>query len=151
MWMEGDSQTEDLSVGNKATHAGHVPVQLRVPFAASSVLVARQELRQWMAESGSSGERVEDARVIVSELIANAIRHAQPLADGTILVAWHAEGSELEITVTDGGGPTRPRTVRAPSFALAGRGMAIVDTLSSSWWCERSRARSTVHARLSME
>ena len=148
---KGITQTEDRTVASSGTRTGHAPVQMRVPFAASSAPIARQRLRQWMAESGSSRERLEDARVIVSELVANAIRHAQPLPDGTLLIAWHEQGPEVEITVTDGGAPTQPRAIAAPSSALAGRGMSIVETLASSWWAERTRSRSTVHARLLME
>jgi hypothetical protein len=38
--------------------------------------------------------------------------------------------------------------MHAPSSALAGRGMSIVEILSKRWWTERSGARSTVHAVL---
>lgn len=135
-------------MGNEATQTEHVPVQMRVPFSASSVPVVRGRLMQWMANAGSSQDCVEDARVILSELVANAIRHAQPLADGTIEVSWRADGDELEIAVSDGGGPTHPHTIVSASCALAGRGMSIIDTLASSWWAERTRSTSTVHARL---
>lgn len=135
-------------MGKNATQAEYVPVEMRVPFTASSVPVVRHRLKQWMASTGSSQDHVEDARVILSELVANAIRHAQPLSDGTIAVTWRADGDELVITVSDGGGPTHPRTIAAPSSALAGRGMSIVETLASSWWAERTRSMSTVHARL---
>ncbi len=50
--------------------------------------------------------------------------------------------------MTDGGAGTRPRTVQAPASALAGRGMAIVESLSLEWWADTKRARSTVHAIL---
>ncbi len=141
---------EDGSVATRATRAEYAPVRILVPFAASSVPVVRQRLKQWMTERGSSREHIEDARVIVSELVANAIRHARPLPDGNILITWCADDLELEVTVTDGGGPTRPRKVNAHSSALAGRGITIIETLALSWWAEQTRARSTVHARLPM-
>ena len=99
-----------------------------------------------MADGGLPTDEIEDARVIVSELIANSIRHAQPLPEGDLEVTWHLEPQGLEVAVTDGGGTTRPRKVHAPSSAVAGRGMAIVDSLALSWWADRSRTRSTVHA-----
>ena len=137
-------------MGTRTARTDHAPVHVRVPFAASSVAVARLRLKQWMAENGSSRERIEDARVIVSELVTNAVRHARPLPDGNILITWRVEGLELEVAVTDGGAPTFPRKVSAPSTALAGRGMAIIETLALSWWAERTRSESTVRARLSM-
>lgn len=122
---------------------------VRVPFAASSVASARQQLRSWMRAEGFSPDAVEDGRVVVSELVGNAVRHAQPLPDGTILVSWCRDRGGLCVSVTDGGSASRPRAVRAPASALSGRGMAIVEALATDWWSERTRSRSTIHARIS--
>ena len=125
------------------------PETMRVPFAAASVRVVRARLRSSLFRIDGSSECIDDARVIVSELVANSIRHARPLPDGTLAVSWCVDDSGLQISVTDGGSPTRPRILDAPSSALAGRGMAIVEKLSASWWAEHTRSRSTVHAVLS--
>lgn len=122
---------------------------VRVPFAASSVASARQQLKSWMREEGFDREAIEDGRVIVSELVGNSVRHAQPLSDGTILVTWCHDRGGLVVSVTDGGSASRPRAMRAPASALSGRGMAIVEALASDWWSERTRSRSTIHARIS--
>lgn len=126
--------------------ADRAPVSLRVPFAASSVALARRQLKDWMRAHGSPRECIEDARVVISELVANSVRHAEPLPDGTILISWAPERRGLRISVTDGGSPSRPRRVNATSSALSGRGMAIVETLADHWWSERTRSRSTVNA-----
>ncbi|NUS49962.1 MAG: ATP-binding protein [Nocardioidaceae bacterium] len=112
--------------------------------------VARQRLQAWLTDRGGRSEVVEDARVIVSELVANSVRHARPLADGSILVSWGLEPRGLQVQVTDGGAATRPHRVNAPSSALAGRGMAIVGVLADEWWSERSETRSSVFALLSV-
>jgi anti-sigma regulatory factor (Ser/Thr protein kinase) len=125
-----------------------VPITMSLPFAPLSVSVARRRLKTFMNEAGGSGEAVEDARVVISELVANSVRHARPLSDGQIHVSWVLEDRGLQLSVTDGGSGTRPRTVNAPSSALAGRGMAIVGILSQDWWTERTSSRSTVHALL---
>jgi serine/threonine-protein kinase RsbW len=137
-----------MGLAMSSLRTGRAPVTLRVPFAASSVSVARQQLKGWMAEDGCAAEDIDDARLVISELVANSIRHAQPLPDGNILVHWEAQPDGLEITVTDGGSGTRPRKVNAPSSALAGRGMAIVDSLALAWWADRSGTRASVHAIL---
>ena len=137
-------------MGTSSLRAGRAPVTLRVPFAASSVSVARQKLKTWLNEAGVKGDVVEDARVVISELVANSVRHAQPLPDGDILVSWKMARQGLQISVTDGGSGTRPRKVNAPSSALAGRGMAIVETLAETWWSDKTRSRSTVHAVLAL-
>jgi anti-sigma regulatory factor (Ser/Thr protein kinase) len=121
---------------------------MRLPFTASSVSVARQRLKSWLRENGGSGESIEDARVVISELVANSVRHARPLSDGQIQVTWTIEPRGLQLAVTDGGSGTRPRNVHAPSSALSGRGMAIVEVLAREWWTERDGSRSTVYALL---
>jgi anti-sigma regulatory factor (Ser/Thr protein kinase) len=122
---------------------------MRLPFSAASVSVARHRLKVWMAENGGSGESIENGRVIISELVANSVRHAQPLSDGSIMVAWTVDADdEVHVAVTDGGSGTRPRNMHAAPSALAGRGMAMVELLSQRWWTERSGSRSTVHAML---
>jgi anti-sigma regulatory factor (Ser/Thr protein kinase) len=123
---------------------------MRVPFAASSVSVARQKLKSWLVEYGARREVVDDARVVISEMVGNSVRHAQPLADDVIVVSWRLTDRGLQISVTDGGSGTRPRKVNASSSALAGRGMAIVETLADTWWAERTRSKATVHAVLSL-
>jgi anti-sigma regulatory factor (Ser/Thr protein kinase) len=124
------------------------PITMRLPFSASSVSVARHNLKTWLADNGRDQESIEDARVIISELVANSVRHAQPLSDGSILVSWTVDEDGVQVSVTDGGSGTRPRNMHAPSSALAGRGMSIVEILSKRWWTERSGARSTVFALL---
>ena len=126
----------------------HAPITMRLPFTPASVSVARLRLKTWMNDVGGSSEAVENARVVISELVANSVRHAQPLSDGRIHVSWTLEDRSLQLSVSDGGSGTRPRAVNAPSSALAGRGMAIVEILAQEWWTERTGSRSTVHALL---
>jgi serine/threonine-protein kinase RsbW len=136
------------SVVTRYVEADRAPVTVRVPFAASSVAVARQQLKSWMREHRCPRHAIEDGRVVVSELVGNAVRHARPLSDGTILISWCREGDDLHLAVTDGGGPTRPRTLNASSSALSGRGMAIVEALAEEWWAERGPKRATIHTRI---
>lgn len=121
---------------------------VRVPFAASSVATARQQLKAWMREQGFDRDVVEDGRVVISELVGNSVRHAQPLPDGTILISWGRDGGGVRLSVTDGGSSSVPRAVKAPASALSGRGMAIVEALVTDWWAEQTRTRSTIHALL---
>jgi len=135
-------------VVTRSARQQHAPVTVRVPFAASSVAVARQQLRAWMKAQGLPRELVEDGRVVISELVANSVRHAKPLSDGTILITWGRERNGIRISVTDGGSTSRPRTVQASASAVSGRGMAIVEALAYEWWSEHTRTRSTIHALL---
>ena len=127
-----------------------LPITMRLPFTPSSPAVARQHLKTWLQDHGGSIESIENARLVVSELVANSVRHAQPLSDGQIVVAWTLQPRGLQLSVTDGGGSTRPRNVHASTSALGGRGMAIVEGLAQDWWTERSASRSTVHALMAV-
>jgi anti-sigma regulatory factor (Ser/Thr protein kinase) len=123
---------------------------LTLPFSAESAAVARQELVEWMHSLNARDDARDDARLVVSELVGNAIRHARPLADGTMHVAWGAGPTGLDIAVSDGGALTTPEKVDAGVSDLAGRGLAIVETLAARWWVESSRSRTTVHAVLAL-
>lgn len=126
------------------------PITMRLPFTPSSVSVARHQLKSWMDANEARVEAVEDAGVVISELVANAVRHARPLADGQIHVSWELASRVLQLTVTDGGSGTRPRALQASSSALAGRGMAIVDVLAHEWWSEQGPSRTSVHALMNL-
>lgn len=127
---------------------GRIPTTMRLPFAASSVPVARQRLKSFLGDTGGSEQLVEDARLVVSELVANAVRHARPLDDGSLQVSWALADHRLQVSVTDGGSPGRPLAGRASTSAQTGRGLAIVDGLADRWWSERTECRCTVHAVL---
>ena len=107
-------------MSTSSVRAGRAPVTLRVPFAASSVSIARQKLKTWLVDAGVRRDAIDDARVVISELVANSVRHAQALPDGDIVVSWHMTDKGLQISVTDGGSGTRPRKVNRPLVRARG-------------------------------
>ena len=106
---------------------------LMLPYTASSVGVARRRLMADLADAGVFETTACDAGLVLSELISNALRHATPLPDATVRVAWRLDGDCLEIAVSDGGGPTVPAVNEPGSSAIGGRGLGIVDRLSLRW------------------
>ncbi len=126
------------------------PIALDLPFSPESASVARRQLVEWMRALGVCDETRDDARLVVSELVGNSVRHARPLADGTMRVTWASRGCDVDIAVSDGGALTTPEVVEAGVSDLAGRGLSIVETLSARWWVESTRSRTTVHALLAL-
>lgn len=104
-----------------------------LPAAATSVAMARHRLTDELLAVGVFDTAVCDAALVLSELLSNAIRHARPLGGAWLRVAWSVDGESIEVAVTDGGSPTRPRPAHASRSSLGGRGISIIEHLSSTW------------------
>lgn len=108
---------------------------MSVPHGASGVATARRRLRAELREGGAPESVIEDAVLILSELLSNSYRHARPL-DGShqVRASWRQDvDGAVTISVTDGGGPTRPRPASPSLTARGGRGLTIITSLSRAW------------------
>jgi anti-sigma regulatory factor (Ser/Thr protein kinase) len=99
--------------------------QLRA--APTSVSAARHATRGFGASLPIS---IDDALVVVSELVTNAVLHGtEPI---TLCLAWN--GQLLWIGVTDGDACVGCVTATRPSAGVDhGRGLALTDHLARSW------------------
>ncbi|MFC6539088.1 ATP-binding protein [Nonomuraea salmonea] len=104
-----------------------------LPYAPSSVAVARQRLSTDLQDSGVFTAAIDDAVLVVSELLSNALRHAHPLPSGMVRVAWLRSDDHIEVAVSDGGAATEPRAGRPTLSSLGGRGLGIVEYVAESW------------------
>lgn len=123
---------------------------VHLPHAPASVSLARRRLNNDLLSWGVSEGVVDDAAVILSELLSNALRHARPLPgdEGGIKISWIKVGDTVELAVTDGGAATEPRKGEPALSSLGGRGLGIVEILSQSWGVRRDDQGSTVWAHL---
>ncbi|WP_116022902.1 ATP-binding protein [Thermomonospora umbrina] len=119
-----------------------------LPHAPSSVAVARRRLASDLRATGVRTCVIDDAGVIISELLSNALRHARPLPSGQIQVSWERSGDEVEVAVCDGGAMTEPRCSRPTLSSLGGRGLGIVEALAECWGVRHEDGRTTVWAVL---
>jgi serine/threonine-protein kinase RsbW len=110
---------------------------LRVPHDPAAVGAARHRVRSELAALGINRGLLDDVEVVVSELLGNAVRHAEPIAGGALLVGWRVDSGRVTVKVTDGGSPRRPVTRAAlrdaDLFDEAGRGLRIVEGLVQDW------------------
>jgi anti-sigma regulatory factor (Ser/Thr protein kinase) len=119
-----------------------------LPFAASSIAVARRRLTSELLAAGAAEPVVADAALVASELLTNAVRHARPLPGGKLRVGWVLADGVIELTVTDGGATTRPREAWPSASSLGGRGLAIVARLCGRWGVRTGETTTTVWAIL---
>lgn len=119
-----------------------------LPHTPSSVSAVRKRLFAELRASGVFDEVVDDAAVVVSELISNALRHARPLPSGDIRVSWAWEGELIRLAVSDGGAMTEPRRASATLSSLGGRGLGIVEALAEGWGFHHEDEGTTVWATL---
>jgi anti-sigma regulatory factor (Ser/Thr protein kinase) len=75
---------------------------------------------------------VEIARLLVSELVANAVIHGGPGEDGIELEVL-IDDRRLRIDVADGGPGFIPRPRAPDAEPEGGRGLQLVDGLSDRW------------------
>jgi Histidine kinase-like ATPase domain len=92
--------------------------------------------------------QVDDAGVIISELLSNALRHARPLPSGHVRMTWTRRGDLVEVSVSDGGASTEPRRGPGTLSSLGGRGLGIVEALSEGWGVRHEDGSTTVWALL---
>jgi len=121
---------------------------LRVAWKQSSGREARRALVSSLRELDVDAIVVDEAEIVISELVANAVRHAKPLADGTIRLGWTVRAGVVEVEVTDGGGPTVPRPAPRSLLAVQGRGLRIVRGYAHEWGVHEDRAGRTVWVSL---
>ena len=77
--------------------------------------------------------QLDDALLVVSELVANVVRHAHTVS--TLELELAADGSRLRVALADGSS-TAPRLRHAHASSEDGRGMGILAALSDRWGVE---------------
>jgi len=98
-----------------------------------------QTLRGW-----SLDDIVADAQLVVSELASNAVLHART----GVRLTLHSDGKfRVRIELRDDS-PRPPAPVAFSDDATSGRGLSMVNALSTSWGFGRQGSGKTVWAEL---
>jgi anti-sigma regulatory factor (Ser/Thr protein kinase) len=121
---------------------------LLLPFTASSVGVARRRLVSDLIAAHIYDSAICDIALVISELFSNALRHAAPLPGSTIRIAWRIDADSVQVSVSDGGGPTAPELGEPTQAATGGRGLRIVEKLSRRWGTSAGDEGTTVWAEV---
>lgn len=134
--------TDDQEMSKTPTVRAHA--SLRLPHSDRAPRVARafvaENLQGWRLE-----DMIETASLVVSEVVTNAVIHARSDAE----LVLERMPSALRISVIDHGEGLSQRQRTAGSDG--GRGLLIVQALSSRWGTEPTDDGNRVWAELAIE
>lgn len=106
-------------------------LRIKLPAEPTSVRLARQFLVETLGPTPAAS-RLDDACLLVSELVSNALLHAR----SCIVVVVSLTQSRVRVDVQDESG-LLPRPRRAGPTAISGRGLEIVECLADDWGAEQ--------------
>jgi anti-sigma regulatory factor (Ser/Thr protein kinase) len=121
-----------------------------VPFAAAAVRTARTSVTVALRRYGVPQQVIDDARIVISELLGNALRHARPIRDAGLVLTLEVRPDSVRLSVSDGGSATLPTLLHPPPLALSGRGLTIVRTLTREWGVREGVEGNTVFGVLAI-
>lgn len=121
---------------------------VRLDWSLESVPKIRHAIVDDLSDGTIEDDIISECEMVVSELVTNAIRHAKPLADGSIRVHWKVRAPRVEVEVTDGGSDDVPVPKPKAEWVNAGRGLRIVRSLAHEWGVTDERNGRTVWASL---
>ncbi|MFQ6170846.1 ATP-binding protein [Oryzobacter sp. R7] len=144
----GPGETGLLVSETPGPGADSIICTLRAPHEPASVGKVRKEVVADLQQRDLPEQLIDEAEIVASELLTNAVRHARPLSDGTIRVRWKIRGDVVEVEVTDGGGENVPRPAPRSVWLSSGRGLRIVRSVAHEWGVTEDRTGNVVWATL---
>ncbi len=118
-------------------------VQRSLPAQPRSVPLARSWAEGWLAGSEVPEPARDVARLVISELVTNAISQGE----GAVRVTLEAADGSLFVEVFDSG-HRLPSLDDAPVDATSGRGLRLVDAVCDEWGVREELEGKTVWARV---
>jgi anti-sigma regulatory factor (Ser/Thr protein kinase) len=134
-----------------STEASPRLIALALPGIPESVPVARWRVRAALSSCGL-GEYADDAEIITSELVTNAVQHACDNGAKTIGVTLTHAGSPAAVTVVvSDSSPRGLIKCDTPPGSEQGRGLQIVQALSAHWGWRQEDGGKAVFAVLARQ
>ena len=126
-------------------------IAFALPRIPESVPIARLRVRAALAFRGL-GEYADDAEIITSELVTNAVQHVGDHGTETIGVTLTHAGSPAAVTVVvSDSSPEGPIKRDTPAGSEQGRGLQIVEALSAHWGWRQENGGKAIFAVLARE
>lgn len=100
-----------------------------------AVPCARLHVRQVAWEWGFQTEARDNVELLVSELVSNSVAASAAVAESPVVRLWLlSDRTQVLILVWDTS-PLRPARIDVDEEAESGRGLLLVETISSQWGC----------------
>ena len=110
-------------------------IHLRLPVEAGSVGAAHHSVLGIAAELDPAA--LDDVRLLISELVTNAIRHAQAGPNDWIELLIDVESTKIRVEVRDPGPGFDPSRIPPKAPVGAGWGLEFLRRIASRWGVER--------------
>ena len=114
----------------------------RIAGGPAAAARARELLTDTLGES-LPDDRLHDALLLTTELVTNAVRHADVSEARSLELTVASEARRVRVAVTDPGGTSVPRMQEVDLMSPGGMGLFLVDQLSSRWGTERGSGGAT--------
>jgi anti-sigma regulatory factor (Ser/Thr protein kinase) len=120
-------------------------LQLEMTLAAVPAApgAARHAVRTWLQSRDCGDDATDTAALLVTELVSNAVVHAK--GPSLWLTVDEIMANVLHVAVRDGSQVIPPNSPQAPDVRRkGGRGLFMVEALSTRWGCEPLRTGKRV-------
>ncbi len=109
-------------------------VSLELPVGAEAPATAREVVSRALVEVLAPEDRIEDLRLLTSEIVTNAVRHAGLAEKDTIGIAVFGSERRVRVEVADGGPGFDPSELPGVSpERVDGWGLPLVKLLADAW------------------
>ncbi|MBA4607409.1 ATP-binding protein [Aeromicrobium sp. Marseille-Q0843] len=124
---------------------------VRLPFESSTPGIARTKLAAFLTRNRTDLAAIDNALIVLSEMIANAVAHGTPDDDGAMEISWAIENGHLLLSVRDFGRGSGADLVPRPfdEDSLGGRGLSIISRVADNWSVDLSEG-TCVRAELTL-
>jgi anti-sigma regulatory factor (Ser/Thr protein kinase) len=124
---------------NRAIRGGPLQVSIEIPVEPEGVAKARDVVSHVLSDVAAPRQRVEDVRLLTSEVVTNALRHAGLAAGDSIAVAVEVAPDRVRVEVADRGPGFDPTSLAEPSpEKVGGWGLMLVKQLADRWGVARN-------------
>ena len=118
-------------------------LEMTLTAVPASVGAARQAVRTWFQSRDCGDDAADTAALLVTELVSNAVVHAN--GPSLWLTLDETTDDVLHVAVRDGSVDIPRHSPQMPDVhRKGGRGLSMVDALSTSWGWEPLRAGKRV-------